>query len=87
MSNAADLSVPFCPACKSKFSHDRAASRCKVCGLPDEVANLGGHYVERWKRDNHVGRLLREKRRAEQERSTSVSAKKKRNKHGRKGVK
>lgn len=82
--------TPACPACGAKFSHSTALLKCKVCGLPDEIARLGDDVIGRWKRENHIGRMLRQ-RRAEQEAKNQPtfggSAGRKKNKHGRRGVK
>jgi ribosomal protein L37E len=41
-------SVPSCPACGAKFSHDNGLLLCKACGLPDEVRVRGHRSVARW---------------------------------------
>jgi hypothetical protein len=83
------LNTPTCPACGAKFQHDNRKAKCKVCGLPDEIRAAGESIVIRWKKQNHIGKLLRERRRAAADKSKIVlggSAGRKRNKHGRKGV-
>lgn len=83
------VKTPECPACGAKFSLDAITLRCRICGLPDEIAHAGPQVVERWKKQNHVGRTLRECRAAEADKSKTVggSAGRKKNRHGRKGVK
>lgn len=78
--------TPTCPSCGSKFSYDKARSCCSVCGLPDEIATLGPELIKKWKQKNHVGRALRQKKRAEADRSKVViggSAGRRKKKHGR----
>lgn len=42
--------TPTCPACGSKFSHDKIAMQCSKCGLPDEIRLEGPRAIARWKR-------------------------------------
>jgi hypothetical protein len=76
--------TPICPVCGAKHSHDRATSSCRKCGVPDEILLMGPRMIARWKRQHA------KEARARGERQKVViggSAGRKRNKHGRKGVK
>ncbi len=46
--------TPACPACGSKFSHDKTAGRCKRCGIPDEVVDMGPRAIAQWQRQSRV---------------------------------
>lgn len=68
--------TPTCPGCGAKFSHDLAKNQCSKCGLPDEVADLGPKVIARWKRKAGIKRAI-----------FGGSAGRRKNKHGRRGVK
>lgn len=77
------MSTPVCPACKVKFAHDGAKSLCKNCGIPDEVISMGPDMIARWQKLN-----LRKEGRSKRETKEAFYGKRtrRRNKHGRKGV-
>ena len=77
--------TPTCPACGKKFSHSSAMKACKMCGLPDEVAEQGAKAVARWKRLRNAPPDISKS--AERILLRSHSARKRKNRHGRKGVK
>lgn len=88
-------SVPTCPACGAKFSHDREMAMCKSCGCPDEVIAGGAKAIARWKRRpwsvtpsesgivNYTGSVLSKN---QVKRARVAGQQRRRNKHGRRGV-
>lgn len=68
--------VPVCPNCGAKFAHSRAESRCQRCLIPDEIIVSGPRMIARWRKMKYGGKT-----------HTTHHQSRKRNKHGRKGVK
>lgn len=75
--------VPKCPNCGAKFARDKTNRVCGKCGVPDEIITMGGYAIRLWnkKQIKASGIPKRERKRA------LHFASKKKNKHGRSGVK
>lgn len=50
LTNVRHESVPKCPGCGAKFSHDSQLLACKACGITDETIHAGPRAIARWKR-------------------------------------
>lgn len=78
--------TPACPACGSKFAHDKNADRCKRCGIPDSVVDAGPQAVAHWQRNSRVvledGKLV-ELTKSQYKAHRQLSRQKRRRKHGR----
>jgi predicted amidophosphoribosyltransferase len=79
------VKTPSCPGCGAKFSHDKNAERCKRCGIPDAVVDMGPQAVARWQRQSRVvleGGELVELTKSQYKTHRTLSRQKRR-KHGR----
>jgi hypothetical protein len=83
--------IEVCPACGDKFPYSRDKKRCKKCDLPIEVARKGDEAIAAWKEQTDENKRLFGRMHARQERSErkqqTRGSRRRRNKHGRAGVK